>query len=118
MAQTVKCLLTMQETQVQCLGQEDLLEKEMATHSSTLTWKIPWMEEPGMLQLWGPKIVRHDLATKHTHTHGKDDSKTDASTAGHRRSRFFTQYAFLSPDHSMKSASLTLLVLISHIRKW
>ena len=41
----------------------------MATHSSILTWKIPWMEEPGMLQLWGPKIVRHDLATKHTHTH-------------------------------------------------
>ena len=39
----------MQETQVQSLGQEDSLEKEMATHSSILAWKIPWTEEPGML---------------------------------------------------------------------
>ena len=49
MAQTVKCLPTMWETQVQSLGQEDLLEKEMATHCSTLAWKIPWTEEPGRL---------------------------------------------------------------------
>ena len=48
-AQTVKCLPTMQETGVQSLGWEDLLEKEMATHSSILAWKIPWMEEPGRL---------------------------------------------------------------------
>ena len=46
-AQMVKCLPTMRETWVQSLGREDLLEKEMATHSSILTWKIPWMEEPG-----------------------------------------------------------------------
>ena len=46
-AQMVKHLPTMQETQVQSLGQEDPLEKEMATHSSTLAWKIPWMEKPG-----------------------------------------------------------------------
>ena len=46
-AQTVKRLPTMQETRVQSLGQEDLLEKEMATYSSILAWKIPWMEEPG-----------------------------------------------------------------------
>ena len=45
----VKHLLTMWETRVQSLGQEDPLEKEMATHSSTLAWKIPWMEEPGRL---------------------------------------------------------------------
>ena len=50
-AQTVKRLPTMQETQVQPLGQEDLLEKEMATHSSILAWKIPWTEEPGGLQV-------------------------------------------------------------------
>ena len=50
MAQTVKHLLTMQETWVQSLGQEDALEEEMATHSSTLDWKIPWTEEPGRLQ--------------------------------------------------------------------
>ena len=52
-AQMVKHLPTMQETQVQSLGQEDLLEKEMATHSSILAWKIPWMEEPGGLQVQG-----------------------------------------------------------------
>ena len=50
MAQTVKHLPTMWETQVQFLGREDLLEKEMATHSSAVAWKIPWMEEPGRLQ--------------------------------------------------------------------
>ena len=49
MAQTVMHLSTMQETCVQSLGQEDPLEKEMVTHSSTLAWKIPWMEEPGRL---------------------------------------------------------------------
>ena len=48
-AQTVKRLPTMRETWVQSLGREDPLEKEMATHSSTLAWKIPWMEEPGRL---------------------------------------------------------------------
>ena len=47
MAQTVKRLPTMQETWVQSVGWEDLLEKEMATHSSILAWKIPWTEEPG-----------------------------------------------------------------------
>ena len=46
-AQTVKCLPTVQEIRVQSLGWEDLLEKEMATHSSILAWKIPWTEEPG-----------------------------------------------------------------------
>ena len=49
MAQTVKNLHAMQETQVQPLGQEDTLEKEMATHSSILVWRIPWTEEPGGL---------------------------------------------------------------------
>ena len=52
-AQTVKHLPAMQETQVQSLGWEDPLEKEMAPHSSTLAWKIPWMEEPGRLQSLG-----------------------------------------------------------------
>ena len=55
MAQTVKRLPTMRETRVQSLGQEDLLEKEMATHSSNLAWKIPWLEEPGRLQSMGPQ---------------------------------------------------------------
>ena len=56
----VKRLPTMQETRVQSLGQEDPLEKEMATHSSTLAWKIPWMEEPGGLQSMGSPRVGHD----------------------------------------------------------
>ena len=52
-AQLVKSLPTMQETQVQFLGQEDPREKEMATHSSILAWEIPWTEEPGGLQVHG-----------------------------------------------------------------
>ena len=60
MAQTVMRLPTMWETWVQSLGQEDLLEKEMATHSSILAWKIPWTEEPGRLQSMGLKRVGHD----------------------------------------------------------
>ena len=58
--QTVKCLPAMWETQVRSLGWEDPLEKEMATHSSTLAWKIPWMEEPGRLQSMGLRRVGHD----------------------------------------------------------
>ena len=53
MAQTVKCLLAMRETWVRSLGGEDPLEKEMATHSSILAWKIPWTEKPGGLQSVG-----------------------------------------------------------------
>ena len=60
MAQVVKRLSTMQETWVQSLGWEDLLEKEMATHSSILAWKIPWTEEPGRLQSMGLQRVEHD----------------------------------------------------------
>ena len=59
-AQTVKRLLTMWETWVRSLGREDPLEEEMATHSSILAWKIPWMEECGKLQSMGSQRVRHD----------------------------------------------------------
>ena len=59
-AQTVMHLPTMQETRVQALGQEDTLEKEMATHSSILAWRIPWTEEPGGLQSMGSQKSRHD----------------------------------------------------------
>ena len=61
-AQMVNCLPTMQETWVWSLGQEYPLEKEMATHSSTLAWKIPWTEEPGRLQFIGLQRVGHDWA--------------------------------------------------------
>ena len=59
-AQSVKRLLALRETWVQSLGWEDPLEKEMATHSSTLAWKIPWTEKPGRLQSMGLQRVGHD----------------------------------------------------------
>ena len=62
MAQTVKSLPAKWETQVRSLGQEDPLEKEMATHSSLLAWEIPWTEEPGGLQSMGSQRVGHDWA--------------------------------------------------------
>ena len=59
-AQMVENQSAMQETWVWSLGWEDPLEKEMATHSSTLAWKIPWTEEPGRLQSMGSQRVRHN----------------------------------------------------------
>ena len=56
----------MQETQIQSLGWEDPLEKEMAIHTSILAWRIPWTEEPGGLQLLGLQKVGYDLMTEHT----------------------------------------------------
>jgi len=58
MAQMVKNLPAMQETWVRSLGPEDPLEKEMATHSSILIWRIPWTEEPG--GLWGSQRIGHN----------------------------------------------------------
>ena len=60
MAQMVKHLPAMWEAQVRSLGQEDPLEKEVTTQSSTLAWKIPWTEEPCRLQSMGSQRVRHD----------------------------------------------------------
>ena len=60
MDQMVKRLSTVQETWVQSLGREVPLEKEMATHSSIIAWKIPWMEEPGRLKSMGSQRVGHD----------------------------------------------------------
>ena len=59
-AQRLKHLPAMQETRVQSLGREDPLEKETATHSSILAWRIPWTEEPGGLQSMGSQRVGHD----------------------------------------------------------
>ena len=59
-AQMVKNPPAVQKTHIRSLGQEDALEKEMATHSSILAWKTPWTEEPGRLQSMGPQRVRHD----------------------------------------------------------
>ena len=60
MAEMVKNLPAMQETQLRSLGQEDFLEKKMATQSSILAWRIPWTVEPGGLQSTGSQTVRHD----------------------------------------------------------
>ena len=60
MAQMVKNLPPLQKTQIQSLGQEDLLEKGVATHSSILAWRIPWTEEPGGRQSIGSHRVGHD----------------------------------------------------------
>ena len=60
MAQMVKCLPAMQETQVRSLDWEDSLEKGIATHSSILAWRILWTEEPGRLQSMGSQRVRHN----------------------------------------------------------
>ena len=62
-AQLVKTLPAVQETQVRFLGWEDPLEKEMATHSSNLAWRIPWTEEHGRLQSMGSQRVGHDIFT-------------------------------------------------------
>ena len=67
MAQSVKNLPAVQETLIQSLGREDPLEKEMATHSSILAWKILWTEKSGGLQSMGSQRVGHNLVTKHTH---------------------------------------------------
>ena len=60
MPQTVKSLSAVQETWVLSLGREDPLEKEMATHSSILAWKIPWMKEPGRQESMGSQRVGYD----------------------------------------------------------
>ena len=67
-SQMVKNLPTMQETWIRSLSREDPMEKEMATYSSILAWKIPWTEEPGGLPSTGSQRVRHDWATEHIHT--------------------------------------------------
>ena len=64
-AQRIKHLPAMQETWVRSLGWEDPLEKEMATHSSILAWRIPWTEEPGGLQSMGSQRVGQDWVTSH-----------------------------------------------------
>ena len=66
MAQMVNCLPTMQETQVRSLGWEDPLDKEMATHSSILAWKITWTEEPGR---YGPWVNKESDMTERPHFH-------------------------------------------------
>ena len=79
MAQTVKHLSTMREAWVRSLGGEDLLEKEMAPHSSILAWTIPWMEEPDRLQSMGLQRVGHNQVTSLTPALQADSLPTELS---------------------------------------
>ena len=79
--QMVRRLPTMRETQVRSLGQEDPLEKEMAAHSSTLAWKIPWTEERGKLQYMGSRVVGHDWVTSLTRRKGFPGGSEDKESA-------------------------------------
>ena len=83
----VKNCLPMQETWVQSLGQEDPLEKEMATHSSILAWRIPWTDEPGGLQFMGLERVRCNKA--HVHMCGKEARYyTEKSMSGRKSTTY------------------------------
>ena len=82
-AQTVKCLSTMQETWVRSLGREESVEKEMAAHSSTLSWKIPWMEEPGGLQ--SMESQRVGPTERLYHNRNSDVEKRLTDTVGRER---------------------------------
>ena len=82
-AQRVKKLPAMQETWLWCLGQKDPLEKQVATHSSILAWRIPRTEEPGELQSMGSQRVRHNWVTKHAHTHTHTHTHTEAIWGKH-----------------------------------
>ena len=76
MTQLVKNLPTVHETWVRSPGQEDPLEKEMATHSSTLAWRVPWTEELGRLQSMGSQRVKHDCVTNfHFSVFQKEDKR-------------------------------------------
>ena len=88
-AQMVKNLPAMQEAQVQSLGWEEPLEQEMASHSNTFAWRIPWTEDTGGLQSMGLQGVGCDWAytNTHTHTHTHTYTQTHSDTAGNLKPR-------------------------------
>ena len=98
----------MRETWVQSLGWEDLLEKEMATRSSILAWKIPWMEEPGRLQFMGSQRVGHNWMTSLTHSLTHSNMNLMWSPGPYSPSTTFSSYIQSSTYHSLVSATITL----------
>ena len=104
-AQIVKRLPTVQETRVPSLGWEDPLEKEMATHSSILAWKIPRTEDPGRLHSLGSQRVRHNWATWLSHTNNPRYYQDAQSTTGepswgpqvHRDCEILSSFHFKAP---------------------
>ena len=125
-AQRLKHLPAMWETQVWSLGQEDPLEKEMATHSSILAWRIPWTEEPGGLQSTGLQRVRHDWATSLSFM-VYAVSKRETFRLSSKTARFFcTIWPFASLNeilyktegwlHLMSSSQLVMSILKSDFK--
>ena len=108
MAQTGKGMSTMRENWVQSLGREDLLEKEMATQSSILAWKIPWTEEPSRLQSMGSQRVRHDF------TFTLSMETASPSLSGPRWAVDFVFLEVQTPTSSSSSYLLLMLLLFSH----
>ena len=122
LAQMVKNLPVMQQTRVQSPGQEDPLEKEMATHSSILAWRIPWTEEPGGLQFMGSQRVKHDWVINtqtHTPTHTQlgiiGSSNKPQSPAKHTQRRFPTCVCLQYPPFSSSFSPHCLLWLYLEI---
>ena len=109
-AQRVKHLPAMQETWVWSLGGEDPLEKEMATHSSTLAWKIPWMEKPGRLQSMGSQRFGHDWAT----SFGMPQTGPDNPLLCH----YFCYYMKWVSDNDMFTIRNTLTCSYGGLKKW
>ena len=103
-AQTVKRLHAMRKTWVQSLGQEDPLEKEMATHSRTLAWKIPWMEEPGGLQSMGSQRVGHDWASNFTTIQLKAIKRLDPKSYHHTHTYCGNYFTFPGASVGKESA--------------
>jgi len=95
-----------QETQAQSLVQEDSLEKEMATHSSILAWKIPWTEESGGLQSMGSQRAGHNLVTEHTHTSGWRGIRGQSWWALKDLNSLMTQNVVPGPAESASPGSL------------
>ena len=112
-AQLVKNLSAVQETWVRSLGQEDPLEKGMATHSSILAWRIQWMEEPGRLQSMGSQRVRHNCAANTLHQKDKGSWKSTHSIAQFMRIRVWSQaYNDKRSNYIKGSHSPSFLVIV------
>ena len=115
-AQTVKRLPAMRETQVRSLGQEDPLEKEMATHSSIVAWKIPWTEEPDRLQSMGSQRVGHDWATSLTSLKCVTESLGCAAAINIVNQLYFNKKMNFknhfnnSPPHTLENKGISILL--------
>ena len=114
-AQMVKHLPAMRETRVQSLGWDNPLEKEMATHSSTLAWKIPWIEEPGRLQSMGSQRVRRDWATSQCQLHAAD---TNSHLLATHIARYYGKFHTLIISFTLHNNPVREMISISLFSKY